>query len=70
MKNQHFFMVYIEEERIPFHRHSSLKGAEEESEILSKQYGKEAFVLFSMKSFGVNKFKVEDSRTEIDDLPF
>ena len=70
MKNQHFFMVYLDEERTPTYRHSTLGGAEQEAKRLSKQYGKKAFVLCSLKSFEIVEFKVEDCRPDVDELPF
>ena len=70
MKNQHFFMVFLEDERTPTYRHATLDGAEQEAKMLSKQYGKKAFVLCSLKSFEVNEFTIKDCRPEIDELPF
>ena len=70
MKNQHFFMVFLEDERTPTYRHATLDGAEQEAKRLSKQYGKKAFVLCSLKSFEVNEFTIKDCRPEIDELPF
>ena len=71
MKNQHFFMVYLQDERTPTYRHATLDGAEQEAKRLSKQYGKKAFVLCSLKSFEIAEFKVEDCRPDIIyELPF
>jgi hypothetical protein len=70
MKNQHFFMVYLENESTPTFRHATLDGAETEAKRLSKQYGKKAFVLCSLKSFEIVEFQVKDCRPDIDDLPF
>ena len=70
MKNQHFFMVFLEDERTPTYRHATLDGAEQEAKRLSKQYGKKAFVLCSLKSFEVNEFTIKDCRPDIDELPF
>lgn len=69
MKNQSFFMVYLENERTPTYRHSTLSGAENEAKRLAKEFGKKAFVLTTIKSFKVNEFVVEDCRPD-DDLPF
>lgn len=70
MTNQHFFMVFLEGERTPTYRHSTLDGAETEAKRLSKQYGKKSFVLCSLKSFEINEFTIKDCRPDIDDLPF
>ncbi len=70
MKNQHFFMVFLEDERTPTYRHATLEGAEQEAKRLSKQYSKKAFVLCSLKSFEVNEFTIKDCRPDIDELPF
>lgn len=70
MKNQHFFMVYLEEESTPTYRHVTLDGAEQEAKRLAKKYGKKAYVLCSLKSFEVNEFTIKDCRPEIDELPF
>jgi len=70
MKNQHFFMVYLQDEKTPTYRHATLNGAEQEAKRLAEQYGKKAFVLCSLKSFEIEKFKVEDCRPDIDELPF
>ena len=70
MKNQHFFMVFLEDERTPTYRHATLDGAEQEAKRLSKQYGKKAFVLCSLKSFEINEFTINDCRPDIDELPF
>ena len=70
MKNPSFFMVYLQDERTPTYRHATLDGAENEAKRLAEQYGKKAFVLCSLKSFELEKFKVEDYRPDIDELPF
>lgn len=70
MNNQHFFMVYLEDERTPAYKHDMLESAEQEAKRLSKQYGKKAFVLCSLKSFEIVEFKVEDCRPNISELPF
>lgn len=36
MDNQHFFMVYLENERTPTYRHSTLEGAETEAKRLAR----------------------------------
>lgn len=70
MKNQSFFMVYLENERTPTFRHSTLDGAEQEAKRLSKQYGKKAYVLCSLKSFEIVEFQVTDCRPDFNELPF
>lgn len=70
MSKQVFFMVYLENERTPTYKHSTLERAETEAKRLSKQYGKKAFVLCSLKSFEIVEFKVEDCRPDVDELPF
>jgi len=70
MTNQSFFMVYVENERTPTYKHATLNGAEEEAKRLSKQLGKKAYILCSLKSFELQEFKINDCRPEVDDLPF
>ena len=70
MTNQHFFMVFLENERTPTYTHDTLDGAEQEAKRLSKQYGKKAFVLCSLKSFEIVEYKVKDCRPDIGELPF
>ena len=70
MSKQVFFMVYLENERTPTYKHTTLESAETEAKRLSKLYGKKAFVLCSLKSFEIVEFKVEDCRPDDDDLPF
>ena len=69
MTNQNFFMVYLENERTPAYRHATLETAEQEAKRLSKQYGKKAWVLCTLKSFEIVEFKVTDCRP-YSDLPF
>ena len=70
MENQHFFMVYLENERTPTYRHANLAGAETEAKRLAKEFNKKAYVLCSLKSFEINEFTEKDCRPNIDDLPF
>ena len=70
MKNQSFFMVFLENERNPSYRHATLDGAEQEAKRLSKQYSKKAWVLCSLKSVEIVEYKIEDCRPDIDELPF
>ena len=69
MENQPFFMVYLEGERTPTYKHSTLELAEQEAKRLAKEYRKKAFVLCSLKSFEVNEFTIKDCRPD-SDLPF
>ncbi|HRC03267.1 MAG TPA: hypothetical protein PLJ18_12490, partial [Niabella sp.] len=68
--NQEFFMVYLENERTPTFKHTTIQSAEQEAKRLSKQYDKKAFVLCSLKSFEFNEFIIKDCKPEIDELPF
>lgn len=70
MGKKFFFMVYLENERTPIYKHSTLESAETEAKRLSKQYGKKAYVLCSLKSFEIVEFKVEDCRPDVDMVPF
>lgn len=64
-----FYMVYLENERTPTYKHTTLQSAEVEAKRLSKTYGKKAYVLCTIKSFEIVEFKVEDLRPS-EDLPF
>lgn len=68
--NQHFFMVYLENQNTPSRQHKTLNEAEEEAKRLSKLFGKKAFVLCSLKSFEILEFKITDCRPDDDELPF
>ena len=70
MNNQHFFMVYLENENTPTFRHSTISGAETEAKRLSKQFQKKAYVLCTLKSFEIVEFIEKDCRPDINDLPF
>lgn len=70
MTTQSFFMVYLENERTPTYRHATLDLAEQEAKRLSKQYGKKAYVLCTIKSIECVEFKTTDMRPSPDDLPF
>ncbi|MDP3443095.1 MAG: hypothetical protein Q8T08_09585, partial [Ignavibacteria bacterium] len=70
MSKEVFFMVYLENERTPTYKHSTLESAETEAKRLSKLNRKKAFVLCSLKSFEIIEFTVEDCRPDVDDLPF
>ena len=71
MATQPFFMVFLEGGSPPSFKHQTLLSAETEAKRLSKQLGKKAFVLCSLKSFEVVEFSVEDCRPDsLDALPF
>ena len=70
MENQHFFMVYVEDNESPKYKHATLVGAENEAKRLAELTGKKVFVLTTLKKIYVEKFKIEDARPDIDDLPF
>lgn len=70
MENQNFFMVYLENASTPTCRHSTIDSAEKEAKRLSKQFGKKAYVLCTIKSVEIVEFKITDCRPTIDDLPF
>ena len=61
-------MVYLEGERTPVYKHTSLEIAEAEAKRLSKQYFKKSFVLCSVKSFEI-EFKEGDCFPD-EYLPF
>lgn len=68
--NQSFFMVYVEDQRTPTVRYSTIELAEKEAKRLSKELGSKAYVLCSVKSFEIREFEIKDCRPEIDGLPF
>lgn len=70
MKGQTFYMVYLEGERSPTHKHETITSAEAEAKRLSKMYNKKAIILCSVLSFEINEFTVIDLRPSLDDLPF
>jgi len=67
-----FYMVYIEGSSSTTYRHATLDGAEQEAKRLSENLNKKAYVLTTIKSFEVCKFKIEDCRPSenTDQLPF
>jgi hypothetical protein len=70
MSKEVFFMVYLENERTPAYKHTTLDSAETEAKRLSKQFNKKAFVLCTLKSFEIVEFTIEDCRPDSNDLPF
>lgn len=69
MKDQPFYMVYLQDEDSPTYKHDSLESAEKEAKRLSKSFRKKAFVLCSLKSFELIEFIINDCRPN-EDLPF
>jgi hypothetical protein len=69
MKNKHFFMVYLQDERTPAYKHDTLDSAEKEAKRLSKLYNKKSFVLCTLKSFEIVEFNETDCRPDTE-LPF
>jgi len=67
--NNTFFMVFVENENTPTHKHFSLNDAEIEAKRLSKLLKKKAYVLATIKSLEINEFTIEDMRPD-DELPF
>jgi len=70
MIKQTFYMVWVEGANNPVFRHSTIEGAETEAKRLAEMTGSKAYVLCSIKSVELSKFKIEDCRPEGDDLPF
>ena len=70
IEKETFFMVYLENQRTPTFKHTTLESAENEAKRLSKEFGKKAYVLCSLKSFEFCEYKVEDCRPEGEKLPF
>lgn len=62
-----FFMVFLKNGRCPTFKHPTLESAETEAKRLSEIFGREAYVLCTLKKVSV---KIEDCRPPIDDLPF
>lgn len=69
MQNQSFFMVYMEGGENPTVRHATQMLAENEAKRLAELHGKKTWVLASIKSFELTKFKETDCRPD-DNLPF
>lgn len=70
MSIEPFYMVYLEGGNTPAFKHNDLENAENEAKRLAKIHEKKAFVLCSIKSIEIVKFKIEDCRPYGEDLPF
>ena len=70
MNSKTFYMVYVEGERGPAYKHSSIESAENEAKRLAKKTGKKAYVLVSAKSYELDLFKTEDLIPKEDNIPF
>lgn len=69
MKQQPFYMIYLEGERSPVYRHDTLQSAEIEAKRLTEIHNKKAYILVSLKSYHLQKFIETDCRPD-DQLPF
>jgi hypothetical protein len=69
MKNNPFFMVFVEGQQTPTYKHTTIESAEIEAKRLARTLKKKVFVLCSIKAIELNEFKVEDYRDD-DSLPF
>lgn len=66
-----FYMIYVEGERTPTYIHSNLESAETEAKRLAGTLEKRAYILMSIKSYELNKFKeTVFQRDNEDHLPF
>lgn len=65
-----FFMIYVEGENTPTYKHANLEVAEIEAKRLSSVLKKKAYVLCTIKSIEDCRYKIEDCRPDIDNLPF
>lgn len=70
MSKEFFFMVYVQDEKTPTYKHTTMESAEIEAKILSRLLKKKAYILSSIKAFELNEFTVHDCRPDLDDLPF
>lgn len=63
MEKEHpFYMVYVQGEHTPTYQHEELTSAENEAQRLTELTGKKAYVLATVKSYLIDKFKVTDCR--------
>jgi len=69
MKNKPFFMVFLENESTPTYKHDTIESAETEAKRLSKLHKKKAYVLFTLKSFELSEFTIQDFVLD-EGLPF
>jgi len=65
-----FYLVFVDGGNSPNYQHLNSDSAETEAKRLAELTGKKTFVLCTIKSFELSKFKIEDCRPENDDLPF
>lgn len=72
MEDNYFFMVYVEGQQAPAYKHTSLESAQKEAKRLAELLLKRAYILATVQSFELDKFKVEDCRPYgmLDELPF
>ena len=60
MSNNTFYMVYLEWQHTPAHKHNTLYEAENEAKRLTKIHNKKSYVLEAKKSFNLIEFIEED----------
>lgn len=71
MTHKPFYMIYVEGERTPTYIHSNLESAEAEAKRLAETLEKRAYILMSIKSYELNKFKeIVYELDNGDHLPF
>lgn len=73
MTKNAFFMVYLEHSRGSAYKHDTFASAVTEAKRLSKEFGRKAYVLTTVRSYQTVEFDEEDlmpSMDEINDLPF
>lgn len=71
MEKEPFYMVFVEGERTPVFKHTTLEMAEHEAKRLSQLTEKPAYVLASIKSIEVPpKYIIQDIRPTGHELPF
>lgn len=70
MKKNAFYMVYLEHGRGSTYKHETFESAEAEAKRLSREYGRKAYVLATVKSYEKIEFHTEDLMPDMDELPF
>lgn len=71
MEKEPFYMVFVEGERTPTFKHTTLPMAENEAKRLAKLTEKPAYVLASIKSIEIPPaYIVQDIRPTGTELPF
>lgn len=60
MKNEHFYMIFLEGGNAPTFAHETLDSAITEAKRLAKLTGKKAYILESVKSVQLHEFDIED----------